>query len=351
MDYSNYSYPDFLRKYRRRYPVRSGREVYEMFSMTRLNTTPPNIIKGYVCAGAQYSGGTEPRYTADQICDWLVIDGSLVWYRGERLTDLVECSKTRVRQIIPNAIIEGSSRPRRITRTFKLVPPENERKPGEVYEADEPVGTWTMTDVTDSGDEVARVPGIPADMLIVIPNGLGMLQPNQWAFYRLEEIQGTITHLQSGAGVKTLVLGNVRSAAQTKAALNNDDDVTVVPGDDVRVDRGTSTAAVTQLQSEFDRLQALYYSAMTVIDTAYQPGRPVASDRYALMGPMLREVERLRGLVNQALQQLTGQTATFEQLYMTPVEDRTKEFDLLERAEARSILEPGEFKAKARRLI
>jgi hypothetical protein len=157
--------------------------------------------------------------------------------------------------------------------------------------------------------------------------------------------------LQTGANAKTLIFGQPRNIMQSRANLMNDEeDVAFMPGD-LRADRATSTAQIDQLKLEFDTLRAIYLQNMNITDTLYQPERPVAADRFALMGPMLRFVEEERSKLEYIMKTYYNLTVIFERLFTASITDRTAEFALLLQYSQLGLLNEQDLRIRALRLV
>ena len=347
----------------RPYTIDTGSELYEQFSITGLNKLPVTIFSNYICAQAVVTApSTEPApgieaMTLSEVTAHRLINGSFVWLNDggwQLLDNLREVCRNKVVQLLEDVQLLG--RTGKLTNVYRVYvrkplykEPENEA----LEQADLAGYQWVVTDIDAMTDKPVpnTVPRtLPDNALHVFDYGLGILYPNQWTYKRLEEIEVSMRKLQSGPGIKTLLHGFVRNPEGAKAELNSEDStVSILPGE-LKVDRMTETSGTQALKTEFDILLALYFADMNITDTAYQPDRPVASDRYLTMGPMLRAVEEYRREIREIMS-IWGMEVEYEKLYTMSVADRRMEYDMWVDAESRKFKTPEETKARLNNIL
>lgn len=346
------------------YPVVSGRELYEgaADSVTGLAYYPVVTLSNYVCANS-ITQPDPPEFTAQEITERLLVDGSLIRYKDEWVGHLTCVEKDEIRQLIPdNKPFTGlhtevcwnyyPSEAESVEQSIEATEDEGYGISDDYKDDDRNIaGTWTRRVFAADADTPTSVTyGIqPSELQMIYFNGLGLLYPNQGQYHRLEEIGRTLKGQTTGAAMKALVHGYIRNAGMAKDQLNNDEFVAVLPGD-LRVDRMSETGVLDSLRAEFDMKLPLYLASMNIADMAYKPDRPVGQFLTLLMEPMMRYVEETRTRVRDVLE-IFGASIEFEKIFISSVQDRTAEFLLLQQARAADVITAQEFKDKAARLV
>lgn len=315
------------------YPVVSGRQVFEERSITGLNRLPVVIHANAINKGATEQG-TDP--TVPEITERVLVDGTLLDVGGVIRTNIL--AVRRPDNETPGSVVEvfprdGMDRPVDIHRHWYTLDGIQ----------------WFYQDMDKTGALEGQPTLVESDVR-VIWNGTGILEPTQWTYRRLEQIENSVRRLQTGAGLKTILHGMIRNIQQTKDALNDEgEDIAVVSGD-TKVDRATSTNQIDKLESERKALLALYYQAVNITDTTYQPDRPSGADRQLQLAPQARFIEAQREIISRVMREWYGVNVEFSQLHTASVQDRTMEYQLLVQLRDAMVITAEEFSEKAKKL-
>lgn len=339
------------------YAVKTGDEIAESLSITRLNYTPEEILSNWILYGAHYTSEAAPPYapgrdplTPRELCRRVLRAGTLLWVDGAIQFDILDADRKRIVQRLKDVEVPvpGTAAPRvqDVYRVYRQGP-LTDSEWGEVAAGDWLLADYNKPELKASDRFYSEV--LLASQVQVILNGAGIYFDMQGAYWRLEEIERTMRQQQTGPNAKTYIHGIPRNVEESRAALNDDKYETFIPAD-VKISRAGASPIIDQLKAEYELLRNEYFAGMNITDVSYTPGRPVADDRYLQMLPMLRAVEQHREIMRQACA-LFGGDIEFSQIHAATVSDRQAEFDLLTAMLTAQVIDQGEYKTKAKRLI
>lgn len=315
---------------RDQYPVYTGRTIFEQITISNLNRIPVELLKNRTLRGIK---ADEPPVAPEKVCELLLVEGGAALYldgggEWECLENLLSCTDSEIWQL---AMAEKEN------AAGGLLPSE------WVYRRFVNNGdVWQVIDIDpDTGKDLQdQPPPIPADAMVVYPNGQGILYPTQWMFQRLEQIRWDIRQETSDFALSMLIIGMVSpNPEDALAKLESGKRIANIPGQGATVERVGDSRVVDQLAAEYQALEAEYFRACHIMDTADQPNRPVGFDLQLRMEPQTAFIETLRRKVIEVYAMLgfTG-PITFRRLEtMTPA-DKTAELTNIMTAQDRGYI-------------
>ena len=242
------------------YPILSGREIYDLHTITGLNRSPIGKLSAYVLAGETVEGVVNAplvNIKPSTIVNHLLVDGSFAIFLGSFLKDIVYINESLVITNIRNdegLVADGY---RRMYMKFDnaIIVVDQELVNSEWKTVDEfeyTSGTMGYKDVDE--------------MFLIYPNDRGLLYYNQKTFFRLEEIERTIKNETDDSSLSTVISGNYTgnmAQAQTafdKASRSRKKKIWL-PGD-INVHNIFNGDAVDKMIMESAGLLILYREAM-----------------------------------------------------------------------------------------
>lgn len=345
------------------YQTLTGRELYALPSISRLNILPVVTLKNYILHGAKLTGNVPyapgfPPMTAEELVDVALLDGTYLWMAGALQSDIVRVSREQIIQLLYDVELQasGDSRARTvdITRRYTRGPQKGyDGQPyNEIY-GDLLEGEWLIEDfegrlIGNTGalvDDSSRIvkDGDKENGVVLLLNGLGPLAEAQGTYWYLEELCGIMRDESTGPNSAMWIKGIPLNEGEALAAAEDKTrKVKFLPGE-FDIVHGGNTPLLQHLSQLYTLALSRYYSTMTMTDISDQPGRPVAEDLFLRMGPMLRGVDQHRERIQQACK-LWGAEITFKQIHTETVADRQAEFDFIQAQLALEYITPGQAK-------
>lgn len=319
---------------------RPGRAVWNEPSICGLNRLPIVSLKPRILGKTSHD---ELQWPLDDVCERLLVDGSLAAYKGVLLDGIIDC------------------RPGLITQDYGEVT--------RVYEQVKAVGTlaakaksaWLVRDVVDYGTDEEKDADdgeLPSGGLKVSnkdiwhwPNGRGILQPAQEQYDLLEDVAVRIDEQMSGAALALIILGFNGNWEAAKAQLNTGPRIANFPGRGVSVQRVGSTAVIDHLISEFSLHFPLYQRLTYWLDTSV--GANTSGTAWSIR---LEEVhyfvqQQQTNLKRIYAQVNPGVDLQFANYQIRSSDERTKDFALLQQMLESRVIEEKQFKAAALALL
>ena len=299
----------------------SGRYIFDINSITGLNQIPVISHQSYITAGASFDGDPEVLpVKLDDLVEGLIVDGTVVINRsvdpegtGEIMTGIIP-GTTPERIVQDTGLVDFENR--RITRVYVLE--------GEVWQWKEYVYWQDPKQRMEIGHSTK---GIAKEYIYVYMNGAGLLYEAQYTFRRLEEIEKDTRSVTRQLKIM-IVAGFTGDMDTATSALNDNERKILKVPKKVEVYFPTSTAVVDQLETNFQRLVALYFKRVNMVhmdDSSEASG--VA--RRLVMAPMLNYIDATRTKVEEIYEHYDVKV-TFDRIVTMTVEERKGEIDIVD---------------------
>jgi hypothetical protein len=301
------------------YAFEPGYEVYCSPSITTLNKLPVRVLQAFITSKMKASDnyyGILP----DDLAESLLVDGSIVVYGGE-------LGHSKQWTVVNTGLATYLAEDGTFHVYMKLA---NDM--------------WQVIVYEDNTEEkiLTVIPGLASDQLYLYPNGRGILEPVQFTYYRLEEIEQSIRQQTSEAAL-SLIVSNYQGSDKVKAIreIKQGAKIIFIPGTDVTITRVGSSQVADQLMSEFDRLLPLYLRSTNV--PYFNEGSTMSGvSRALMMQPTTRFVDQVQGHMENIYAEWKG-TITFGTLTLLTPEERKSELELLTLKRDAGIITPDEF--------
>ena len=319
----------------------SGREIYNLDSITSLNKTPVKVLGSFVQGGATVEGEPIP-FTLPDLVENLLVDGTIAILTTETptgtknvfLKNIIVATETHVVQQLPRFTRDG----KRVHRVYKL---EGTR--------------WVWTDVVNWGTDKETpidqsTNGIAAENLRVYINGNGILYDAQFTYRRLEEIERKVRR-SSNSAVTMIITGYVgfmEGLFNAIRPVEGDEGVISLPtGVDAEFPK--TTAVVDQLHRDFALLLPLYFKTtnlMEVDDSTDLSGKALK----ILMQQTLEFITLTRKLVEDIYTNW-GIQVQFESLPLLDATEKMAELTFLRELRDDKVITVTQYKHRAAKLL
>lgn len=311
------------------FPIRTGRAVYNDFSLTGLNEIPVLMHCSYVLSGAAYKN---LLLDPEEITIALLVEPAVVLIKSKTTgwgvaENIIHATANKVLQQLqdtdpPDLIREYSLTAEKwIVRDYVDYGESTQR---EIDENSRPL---------NKGEVLERPKKIQVADFYIFPSAGNILYKAQIQYMRLEEIAWTMRIASTGAAATNIISGYIGGEKQAEASLNSGKRNVFMPGN-VTVQKIGGTTFQDQQIREFTRWLSLYYERVRIVDTGDEPDRPVGQVRRLRMIPMLGLVRRLRYQLEGIVTALGG-SIQFDEIIVSAPADRDMEMAILERVRSR----------------
>lgn len=321
----------------------TGREIYELDSITGLNKTPVKVLGSFILGGHSLDPSDDPPFTAVDLVKYLLIDGTIVIQTIETPTGkehiflhgVMFATKSKFIQAIPDFTKDG----KRLHRIWTI---EGDR--------------WMWQDVTGFGTDKETVidstdTGIAADNMFVFPNDKGILYDAQFTYRRLEEIERKVRKASNSA-VSLILTGYTGMLAQLYTALaetgNDDSGILVVP-QGTGFDFPKTTAVVDQLHKDFIMLLPGYFKQTNLVE--FDDSSNMSGKSRKLLMQQTLEFTRLSRNQIEDIYNHWSITVTFDSLPTLDADEKMKELNFLKVLKEDGVLNITEYKRRALKLL
>lgn len=300
----------------------TGREMYEIESISTLNKLPVTLLASYVLAGfnaeAPETLPTDPITLAQDF----LIQGSIVFIRKQfadiENSQLIDIGNDyfrleEVEIINERHFVEFISKD--ITRVYTLG-----------------VSTWSVVDIKnmDTKNEVVLLRGtLDADAIIVLVNGVGILEPYNKTYQRLEEIEDTLRGQTTKAALTTIVGGAAGNKADVKKAIRDGHTLMMFPTSNISVHRVGDSQITDQLLRQQDSLMKRYFRAMSIVELEEAKQLSGVARRITMI-PTINVVQFNRQLMLRVLKEMGyTNTITFSPISIMDTKEKIEEINFL----------------------
>jgi hypothetical protein len=328
----------------------TGREIYELDTITNLNRVPVKVLGSFIQGGAKITGNTDIIPELPDLIEHLLVDGTIVIFTETLddsdppqllpipelvfMTNIIYATKTKVIQVQLNYSPDGKE----ILRVFKL---EGDR--------------WNYEDITAYGTEDERVikqseKGIAAAHLYVYPNKTGILYDAQFTYRRLEEIERQVRKVNKNA-ITMIVKGYLGMMEQlidaVRAGVDDNGALAVPDGSSVEIPK--TTTVVDQLHKDYRLLLPAYFKMTNLVE--FDDSQPISGiSRRLLMQQTLEFTTLTREQIKEIYKNWNA-GITFESIPTMSADERMKELDFLDRMKDNSSITKAEHKIRAKALL
>ena len=327
------------------FPSLTGREMWDIESISTLNKLPVTLLSNFILAGVDF----DEKLPIDikMLSTDLLIDGSIALIQKNHAdvenSELVDVGEdffrfNNINIINENLFLEQIPKKKSIIREYSLG-----------------ASIWLIRDFKNYGKknqmQVNESTTLPAESILVIVNGEGILQPYNQTYQRLEEIETTLRNQTTRAMLSTIVGGASGNRAGVKKAVRAGHQLLLFPNSKITVARVGDSSATDQLLSMQDSLMKRYFKAMNIIDVEASATLSGISRRLAMI-PTINSVQFNRKLILRIYKQLgyTG-VITFAPISLMDAKEKILELEFLHSIKAAIDMKQSEFIKRATALL
>ena len=316
------------------FPSLTGREVYDEESISTLNKLPVTMLGNFTLAGVDFD--ERPPIDIKVLTADLLIDGSLVYidktYADTENSALIDVGEqfyriTNVEIFNENHFIERLGE--KIVREYRLG-----------------ASNWALNDIKNYGKKDATVVKsmtLPFASLLVVVNGVGILQPYNQTYQRLEEIENTLRDQTTKTALSTIIGGATGNSQGVKDAVRQGHQLLLFPNKDITVAKVGDSRITDQLLKQKDDLRKMYFKAMSIVDID-ETGDLSGVSRRLTMIPTINVVTFNRKLILRIYDELGYDgTITFAPMSLMDAKEKMLELEFLEKLKAVTGMSQEEF--------
>jgi hypothetical protein len=355
------------------YTLLSGAEIYAEVSRTGLNTQPPDDLAALTLVhSVQQWPNDVPLVDVKAATLRTITEGSLALMRNVHRPDdlaqmlregqdpapekysfldylMLDCFRTDLPMATRLAAPEFSERT--FAQCFWLKPPgESEAQAVVRIWTLEPDG-WNQKDYIRWGTPTQKQVGyavLPADAIIVRPNGLGELFRAQKGYRRMENILISMEQLQTGPNSKLLIVGYLGNSEQAHTELNRKDrDAAILP-DLKNIYRVTDTAQIDRLETEFNRQLSLYLARLH-FPVLELKSHVTDEQLQGKLYPIKSYIDGVREDVDAVVEAAGGKMA-WQEINIESIDTLKAKYELLKMKKADDVINQVEFAKRAEKL-
>jgi hypothetical protein len=319
----------------------SGRAIFDEASFTMLNKRPVGELKAHILKGATVDGDNSADtmpFTPAVLCENLLVDGSLAIF-----------SYGDTYEFLPDAEVIDAG----LVYQWLNIGEDNEMLRQFVLSLDEKqTPYWLVTEYEGYGtddEQAVDTYSFTNDQLYAYSNGKGILHDPQLMYRRLEEIENIIKEQTKKANLKTIVTGYTGNINQAKHEFVKDNRIVFMDGDNVKVIEVANPEIIQKLLDQSARIEPRYLASCHIAMINDVAGISGISRKY-IMTPMTSFVDTVRGQITEIFTDF-GYGITFGKNIIDDVDERSKEYDLLFKAQTDGAITEDGFKAKVSNVL
>ena len=351
---SEYSFDSAIK-----FPVESGRSIWNTLTLTGVNRAPVTILSAFVTADAKVTGikaefadpsnPDDPAIGVDELANRLLVDGSLAVLTLPELNDnneLLEFQNDLV--VVKSNLVEQRMRKKDKPETFivNLIRRYKREGIGKI---------WVVEDITNirtDGQVIKKVGELQPEQFYAYPNKVnpeGILFPYQHMYHRIEEIEEDLREQTGPASLAMIVSGYVGDIKKAHSTFRKGGKVVFIPGN-ATVTRVANNNFIDPMMTDADRLTMRYFKNMNITIEIQDIGTQSGVSRRIQMTPMLSEIERQRTMIKMVYANW-GVEVSFGGIDILSSEDKEKEMTVLKSAMLDGVITRDEYIQKARKLF
>jgi hypothetical protein len=300
------------------------------------------VHQSYVENGFRYEGDQPLPVKLHNLTEALIVDGTIVI-----LLSQAGGPGEILKGIHPGAsqefVVQDTGMRQRLTK--KSITREWTRK-GSV---------WHWKDYTDYGTDMKAIvaesnSGISDQLFIVYENGPGLFYKPQFLFRRLEEIEEDTRAITRKLKIMIVAGYTGQDLNKTTNTLGDERNKILQFPQKVDVYYPTSTAAVDQLQTNHERLIALFWKNVHMVELD-DSSQASGVARRLVMKPMLNYVTQIRDSVTEIFEMFGVKEYSFDRIVTSTVQERRDELALLMELRNANVIDQPTFELKASQLV